>query len=101
MPKKIWHFGTEGFQIISDFKLGRFLNENINFDSDEHYPIIGLRNVKTHYDNFKGDVIFTFYDITRDKKVDFNLVYNERIDKWVTRTSWTPISSANINNIFG
>ena len=98
--KKIWHFGTEGFQIISDFKLGRFLNENINFDSDEHYPIIGLRNVKTHYDNFKGDVIFTFYDITRDKKVDFNLVYNERIDKWITRTSWTPISSANINNIF-
>ena len=98
--KKIWRFSANGFEIISDFKIGEFLNKNIKFDSDEHYPIIGLRNVKTHYDNFKGDVIFTFYDCTRNDKVDFNIVFNERINKWITRTSWTPLTSANINNIF-
>ena len=98
--KKIWRFSANGFEIISDFKIGEFLNNNIKFDSDEHYPIIGLRNVKAHYDNFKGDVIFTFYDCTRNNKLDFNVVFNERIDKWITRTSWTPLSSENINNIF-
>lgn len=98
--KKIWRFNDSGFTLISDFKIGKYLNDNIKFTSDEHFPILGLRNVKTHYDNFKGDLIFTFYDKTRNDKVDFNLVYNERIDKWITRTTWTPISSANINNIF-
>lgn len=98
--KKIWRFNESGFTLISDFKIGKYLNDHIKFTSDEHFPILGLRNVKTHYDNYKGDLIFTFYDKTRNDKIDFNIVYNERIDKWITRTTWTPITSANINNIF-
>lgn len=99
--KKIWRFSQQkGFETLSDFKIQNFLNENLILDSDEHYPIIGLRNMKTHYDNFKGDVIFTFYDCTRNKDVSWNLIYNERLDKWITRTSWTPLCSENINNIF-
>lgn len=103
--KKIWRFSQPsesggGFEILSDLKIGKFLNDNIQFDNNDHKPIIGLRNVKTHYDNFKGDVIFTFYDCTRNDHTHFNLVYNERIDKWITRTDWTPVFSENINNNF-
>lgn len=98
--KKIWRFSANGFELISDLKIGKFLNSNIRFDNNDYKPLIGLRNVKTHYDNFKGDVIFTFYDCTRNDDISFNLIYNEKIDKWITRTDWTPIYSENINNIF-
>lgn len=98
--KKIWRFSQKGFEIISDFKIQKFLNDNLIMDYDEYRPIVGLRNVKSHYDNFKGDVVFTFYNCTRNKDEKWNLVYNERIGKWITKTSWTPLCSDNINNIF-
>ena len=99
--KKIWRFSdNKGFEIISDFKIQRFLNDNLIMYSDETNPIIGLRNIKTHYDNFKGDVIFTFYNCTRDENREWNLIYNERMDKWITKTDWTPLASGNINSLF-
>jgi hypothetical protein len=69
-------------------------------DNDEYQQFATLRNVRTHYDNFKGDVIFTYYNCTRDNNYSFNLVFNERLGKWSTRTDWTPLFSSNINNIF-
>jgi hypothetical protein len=44
----------------------------------ETSPIIGLKNVKTHYNNNKKDVIFTFYDdIYKDEEKVWSLCYNE------------------------
>lgn len=94
--KKIWRYNTNGFQIISDTIVQRFLNDNIVLQEADKYPIISLRNVKTHFNNYKGDVMFTFYN---GDKV-WNLCYNERVEKWITKYSWTPLASENINNIF-
>lgn len=94
--KKIWRFTGNGFEIISDQIVQRFLNDNIILKESDKYPIVSLKNVKTHYNNYKGDVMFTFYN--RDKV--WNLCYNERLQKWITKYSWTPLVSANVNNIF-
>lgn len=94
--KKIWRYNANGFQIISDMSVQRFLHDNIILQESDKYPIISLKNVKTHFNNYKGDVMFTFYN--RDKV--WNLCYNERLEKWITKYSWTPLASENINNIF-
>lgn len=61
----------------------RFLNDNLDLEELDKYPIISLLNVKTHYNNYKGDVMFTFYNYETGK--EWNLCYNERADLWVTR----------------
>lgn len=97
--KKIWRYTTEkGLETISDMKVQRFLNDHILLKEADKYPIIALKNVKSHYNNYKGDVMFTFYN--KDTDEEWNLCYNERMDKWITRYSWTPLFSENINNIF-
>nr|DAD59325.1 MAG TPA: hypothetical protein [Bacteriophage sp.] len=48
--------------IISDKSVEKFLNNNISLTERELTPIIGIRNVKTHYYKNKGDILFTFYD---------------------------------------
>jgi len=99
--KKIWRTDGETFEIISDFKVQKFLNDNITLGETEKYPLIALRNVKTHFNAFKGDIMFTFYDTTREEEeVEWNLCYNEVLNKWVTRYSWTPVSSSSINNVY-
>ena len=58
--KKIWRFSeNKGLELLSDFKVQRFLNDNINLKELEKYPVIGSRNVKTHFNMYKGDVMFT------------------------------------------
>lgn len=97
--KKIWRYSDgKGLEIISDMKIQRYLNDHIKLDETDKYPIISLRNVKTHYNNYKGDVMFTFYNAGKDET--WNMCFNERMDKWITRYSWTPLYSENINNIF-
>ena len=97
--KKIWRFSdSKGFETISDMKIQKFLNDNIKLREEDKYPTIALRNVKTHYNNYKGDVMFTFYNFTEN--TEWNFCFNERMDQWVTRYSWTPLYSENINNIF-
>lgn len=97
--KKIWKYTKDkGLEIISDMKIQRFLNDNIRLKEDDKYQIIALRNVKTHYNNYKGDVMFTFYNFSENK--EWNFCFNERMDKWITRYSWTPLYSENINNSF-
>lgn len=94
--KKIWKYSARGFELISDQQVQSFLNENINLSEADKTPIMAYRNVKTHYNNFKGDVMFTFYN--SDKT--WNLCYNERLKRWTTRYSWTPLLSANRQNSF-
>ena len=96
--KKIWVYSSGGLKTISDMRVQRFLNDNITLKEQDKYPTIGLKNVKSHYNNFKGDVMFTLYN--DEKGTTWNLCYNERMGKWITRYSWTPLYSENINNIF-
>lgn len=98
--KKIWRTNGDQFEIISDFKIQEFLNENITLSEREMTPIIGVRNVKGHYNAFKQDVMFTFYDDLYgfEEKV-WNICYNEVMQKFVTFYSWIPSYSANIDNI--
>jgi hypothetical protein len=60
-------------------KVQRFLNDNITLLEEDKYPTIGLRNVKSHYNNYKGDVMFTFYNFTEGK--EWHLCYNERMGR--------------------
>lgn len=98
--KKIWRTNGDQFEIISDFKIQEFLNENITLSEREMTPIIGVRNVKGHYNAFKQDVLFTFYDDLYgfEEKV-WNICYNEVMQKFITFYSWVPSYSANIDNI--
>lgn len=94
--KKIWRYTANGFEIISDQLTQRFLNDNLDFEEADVTPTIAYKNVKSHYNNYKGDVMFTFYNGSKT----WNLCFNERISKWVTRYSWTPLYSANIQNSY-
>ena len=99
--KKIWRTTGQNFDIISDFRVEKFLIDNISLTETEKTPIIGIRNVKSHYNAFKSDVMFTFYDDinTIEEKV-WNLCYNEVQQQFTTFYSWVPSYSANIDNIF-
>lgn len=99
--RKIWRTNGKQFEVISDFKIQEFLNENISLTERELTPIIGVRNVKSHYNRFKQDVMFTFYDNLYgfEEKV-WNICYNEVLGKWITFYSWIPSYSENIDNVY-
>lgn len=99
--KKIWKFDQSGFKIISDRTVQSFLNRNISLTERELTPILGIRNVKTHYNKFKNDVMFTFYDdLENVQERVWNLCYNENMEQFVTFYSWVPSYSDNIYNSF-
>lgn len=100
VAKKIWRTDGNSITCISDFKVQEFLNNNISLGERELTPIIGVRNVKTLYNAFKRDVLFTFYDNTYgfEEKV-WNLCWNELLQKFVTFYSWVPSYMENINNV--
>ena len=97
--KKIWRTNGEEFECISDFRIQEFLNNNISLTERELDPVIGIRNVKAHYNRFKGDVMFTFYDNLYgfEEKV-WNICFSETLQKWITFYSWVPSYSENIYN---
>lgn len=99
VAKKIWRTNGQTLECISDFSVQEFLNKNISLSERELTPIIGVRNVKSHYNAFKGDVMFTFYDNLYgfEEKV-WNLCWNENLQKWITFYSWVPSFSDNIHN---
>lgn len=100
IAKKIWRTDGNTLECISDMKVQEFLNNNITLGERELTPKIGIRNVKTHYNAFKRDVMFTFYDNTYgfEEKV-WNLCWNELLQKFITFYSWVPSYMENINNI--
>ena len=98
IAKKIWRVKEQTIEILSDFKVNKFLVDNITLGERELYPIIGLKNVKTHYNNNKKDIMFTFYDdIYKDEEKVWNLCYNELLNNFITFYSWIPSYSANID----
>ena len=101
IAKKIWRVKGQQIEILSDFKVNNFLVNNITLGERETTPTIGLRNVKTHYNNNKKDVMFTFYDdIYKDEEKVWNLCYNELLGEFITFYSWVPSYSANIDTQF-
>jgi GTPase SAR1 family protein len=78
-----------------------FLNHNIDLKSSDTIPTIGIRDVRTHYNKYKRDVMFTFYNaINSLQETAWNLCFNESLDTFITFYSWIPSFSENINNIF-
>lgn len=105
VAKKIWKITVVkgNFQLItiSDFKVQKFLVDNITLSEKETKPFIGIRNVKSHYNAYKNDIMFTFYDdINNVEEKAWNLCYNEVLERFITFYSWMPSFSANIDNIF-
>lgn len=97
--KKIWRTEGTKFEVFSDFKVQKFLNDNLDLTVYDRTPAIGLKNVVTHFNLHKYDIMFTFYDQTfnEEEKV-WNLCFNEQLNNWVTRYSWSPAFSENLNN---
>ena len=101
IAKKIWRVKGQQIEILSDFKVNKFLVDNISLGEKEKFPIIGIKNVKTHYNNNKKDIMFTFYDdVYKDEEKVWNLCYNELLGQFVTFYSWVPSYSENIDTQF-
>lgn len=99
--KKIWKLAGTQLTEISSFNISSFLNYNIDLRERERDVIEGLRNVKTHYNAFKHDVMFTFYNATHGiQETAWNICYNEALGKWITFYSWLPSQSINIDNMY-
>lgn len=100
VAKKIWRTDGSRVECISDTRVQEFLNNNISLGEREMTPLIGIRNVKTFYNSFKRDVMFTFYDNLQgfEEKV-WNICWNEILQMFVTFYSWVPSYMENINNL--
>lgn len=57
--RKIWRYSDSGFRIISDAKIETYLNDNLFTDIQSSIETV---DVRTHYNAFKGDLMFTFYN---------------------------------------
>ena len=100
VAKKIWRVKEGQIELISDMRVQEFLNQNITLSERELTPIIGVRNVKTIYNAFKHDVMFTFYDnLSGISEKSWNLCWNEILGIFTTFYSWIPGNMENIDNI--
>lgn len=67
VAKKIWQITpNHSYKIISDNRISKFLIDFIDLSEFDFTEYLGHINVKTHYNAFKQDVIFTFY---KDKAI--------------------------------
>ena len=100
VARKIWRVKNGQIELLSDFKVQEFLNQNISLSERELTPILGIRNVKTFYNAFKHDIMFTFYDnLYGTHEKSWNLCYNEVLQIFTTFYSWIPSEMQNIDNI--
>ena len=100
VAKKIWRVKEGQIELISDMRVQEFLNQNISLTERELTPILGVRNVKTVYNAFKHDIMFTFYDnLHGTHEKSWNLCWNEILGIFTTFYSWIPSEMQNIDNI--
>ncbi len=111
VARKIWMLSTEGIKFISDHIVTKFLNDFIDLSEYDFEEYQGHINVKTHYNAFKQDVIFTYYkDIPeRDSEgkiikwsegTTWSLCYNLVTQTFTTFYDWYPVESCNVDNIY-
>lgn len=62
VAKVIWRIQGTEVKIISDMKVEKFLIDNLDMSEFDFKPYIGHINIKSHYNAFKHDVIFTYYN---------------------------------------
>lgn len=99
--KKIWRANLNGFEVISEFKIQKFLNDNITLSERDKYIDLTKLNVKIHYNMFKHDVIFVFYNnYGTENESKFAITFNEQLNKFVSFNDWYPFFSDYINNIY-
>lgn len=94
--KKIWRTNGEIFELISDLRIQKFLNDHINLSTSEAVYNDTNYSIKAHYNAFKQDILFV-YKVGSEQ---WNLCWNELRNIWYTRYTWFPSFSENINNIF-
>ena len=100
VAKKIWRVKEGQIELISDMHVQEFLNQNITLSERELTPTLGIRNVKTVYNAFKHDIMFTFYDgLYETSEKAWNLCWNEILGIFTTFYSWIPSEMENIDNI--
>ena len=100
VAKKIWRVRSGQIELISDLKVQEFLNQNITLSERELTPVLGVRNVKTFYNAFKHDVMFTFYDnLLGTSEKAWNLCWNEILGIFTTFYSWIPSDMCSIDNM--
>lgn len=101
VAKKLWRATANGVELLSEnYLMQEFVNNNITLGERELIPIIGIRNVKTVYNAFKNDVMFTFYDnLEGIQEKAWNLCYNEKKKVFTTFYSWIPSFMECIDNI--
>lgn len=112
VAKKIWCIANKQFKIISDFKVQKFLIDNLDMSEYTTKPYLGHVNIKTHYNAYKNDVIFTYYNDTpiKDESTGeilewktgktWSLCYNMILNTFTTFYDWYPVESVNIDNIY-
>ena len=69
--RKVWRCSTSnGFQTLSDMHIETYLNDELDTNKLVDMPLL---DVRTHYNDTKGDLMFTFY------RKDANLVTREEL----------------------
>lgn len=97
VAKKIWRLHPNGQQLefISDFKVQKFLNDHITLSEYDYKEYLGHINVKTHYNAFKKDVMFTYYrdvpyivekDSYGNETKYYQDIYSTKVDEFGNRT---------------
>jgi hypothetical protein len=111
VARKIWMLSTDGIKFISDNHITKFLNDFIDLSEYDFKEYQGHVNVKTHYNAFKKDVMFTYYKdvpvrndkgeiISWEEGTNWSICYNISTGKWTTFYDWIPVESCNIDNIY-
>lgn len=78
VAKKIWRTNGQNVEFISDHYVTKFLNDFIDLSEFDYRAYQGHLDVKTHYNNFKHDVIFT---LVKDKPCYLTQLSDEKLDE--------------------
>ena len=64
VAKVIWKVAPDGSRVdlLSPMKIEKFLIDSIDLSEFTNRPYVGRVNVKSHYNAFKHDVMFTYYN---------------------------------------
>lgn len=124
VAKCIWKCAGTQVAPISTMKVEKFLIDNLDMSEFTRNPYIGHVNIKTHFNKFKRDIMFTYYNdeaykkgtderiyFKDDETIDWreiewrpgktwSLCYNEINQVFTTFYDWIPLESENIDHTY-